>query len=329
MSDQSTKDTTSIIEKDDDKPPCFYELLAVEKTATQDQIRKAYLKASLKWHPDKNPGDEAAEEMFKMISEAYAVLSDEAKRDLYDKYGHSAVKDNIDPEELFEQMFGTRDPAEAFKKCMADPDLRGPVISGIGLATTVGSVFAIYDGIKNKKGALKTAGHIGGGLLGTGAGLLVTVGGLATWGVDKGIQATKKGIDNLKEKRENRKSGGGSGDNSPTSSNNKDKDQNKQEEKSKRPSQFGENFTKLFKSYTSPNNTENKPTNQTGSSSTGPIPMPMPGNNTSNSTTTSQSGPIPMPMPGSQQNMPPPFGSASNQSSSQVNDGGGIYPNLN
>merc|ERR1712151_572190 len=111
MSDQPTKDATSTItEKDADKPPCFYELLAVEKTATQDQIRKAYLKASLKWHPDKNPGDEAAEEMFKMISEAYAVLSDEGKRDLYDKYGHSAVKDNIDPEELFEQMFGTKDP---------------------------------------------------------------------------------------------------------------------------------------------------------------------------------------------------------------------------
>jgi len=298
-----------------DKPPCYYELLGLEKTAPSDQIRKAYLKASLKWHPDKNPGDEAAEEMFKMISEAYAVLQDENKRELYDKYGHSAVKDNIDPEEMFEQMFGTRDPAEAFKKCMADPDLRGPVISGIGLATTVGSVFAIYDGIKNKKGALKTAGHIGGGLLGTGAGLLVTVGGLATWGVDKGIQATKKGIDSIKEKSAARKTIASGDSNSPKSPLKDNEAENKdQSSSSKRPSQIGENFTKLFKSYTSPNS-ESKPTT---SSNTGPIPMPDSSNN-------NNTGPIPMPMPGSQQNMPPPFGSANNDN---VPKEGGIYPDL-
>lgn len=139
------------------------------------------------------------------------------------------------------------------------------------------------------------------------------------WIVDKGIQATKKGIDNLKEKRETRKSG--SGDNSPSSSNDKG-------EKQKRPSQFGENFTKLFKSYTSPNS-ESKPSSSSTTTTTGPIPMPMPGSNNSNnpsSTTNSQNGPIPM--PGSQQNMPPPFGSTPNQNSSHVNDGGGIYPNL-
>lgn len=67
----------------------YYEVLGVDKSATADQIKKAYRKLAVKYHPDKNPGDKEAEEKFKELAEAYDVLSDEKKRQLYDQYGHS------------------------------------------------------------------------------------------------------------------------------------------------------------------------------------------------------------------------------------------------
>jgi DnaJ-class molecular chaperone len=65
----------------------FYQTLEIEKNATEEQIKKAYRKLSLKWHPDKNKGSKEAEEKFKEISRAYQILSDSATRDLYDIYG--------------------------------------------------------------------------------------------------------------------------------------------------------------------------------------------------------------------------------------------------
>lgn len=70
----------------------YYEILEVQKTATAAEIKKAYRKQALKYHPDKNPGDKQAEENFKLAAEAYEVLSDENKRAQYDRFGHAAFE---------------------------------------------------------------------------------------------------------------------------------------------------------------------------------------------------------------------------------------------
>lgn len=70
---------------------CFYEVLQVEKTVTEDGLKRAYRALAMKYHPDRNPGDEEASARFKEASEAYAVLSDTEKRQLYDRYGHAGL----------------------------------------------------------------------------------------------------------------------------------------------------------------------------------------------------------------------------------------------
>ena len=69
----------------------YYEVLGVEKGASDDEIKKAFRKLAVKYHPDKNPGDKTAEEKFKEINEAYSVLSDKTKRSRYDQFGHAGV----------------------------------------------------------------------------------------------------------------------------------------------------------------------------------------------------------------------------------------------
>lgn len=69
----------------------YYDTLELSRNATQDEIKKAYRKKAIKFHPDKNPGDNEAEKRFKEISEAYEVLSDEKKRQMYDRYGKAGV----------------------------------------------------------------------------------------------------------------------------------------------------------------------------------------------------------------------------------------------
>ncbi|MBL8629760.1 MAG: molecular chaperone DnaJ [Rhodospirillaceae bacterium] len=95
---------------------CYYEQLTVTKTASLDDIKKAYRKLAMQHHPDKNPGDKSAEAKFRDINEAYDVLKDEQKRAAYDRYGHAAFDQNGGGGgggfgfggfgDIFEEMFG-------------------------------------------------------------------------------------------------------------------------------------------------------------------------------------------------------------------------------
>jgi molecular chaperone DnaJ len=81
----------------------YYEILGVQKSASIDEVKKAYRELALRFHPDRVPQDQkkAAEEKFKEMSEAYAVLSDTPKRDLYDQYGHSGIDQKYAQEDIF------------------------------------------------------------------------------------------------------------------------------------------------------------------------------------------------------------------------------------
>ena len=79
----------------------YYKTLGVSKTATQDDVKKAFKNLAFKYHPDKNPGDKKSEDRFKEVNEAYAVLSDEKKRRQYDQFGDSGFHQRFSQEDIF------------------------------------------------------------------------------------------------------------------------------------------------------------------------------------------------------------------------------------
>lgn len=95
-------------------PRDYYEILGVSKSADAAEIKKAYRKLAVKYHPDKNPGDHTAEDKFKELGQAYEALSDADKRAAYDRYGHAAFSGGTgrggggfhDPADIFSQVFG-------------------------------------------------------------------------------------------------------------------------------------------------------------------------------------------------------------------------------
>ncbi|ELP86883.1 hypothetical protein EIN_044410 [Entamoeba invadens IP1] len=85
----------------------FYQILGVGKSATENDLKKAYRKLALKWHPDRNPNNkEEATEKFKNIAEAYAVLSDPKKKEIYDRYGEDGLKAGMTGEQQYDGMKG-------------------------------------------------------------------------------------------------------------------------------------------------------------------------------------------------------------------------------
>jgi molecular chaperone DnaJ/DnaJ family protein A protein 2 len=114
----------------------YYNLLEISKDATDDEIKKNYRKLAMKYHPDKNPNNKEAEEKFKKITEAYAVLSDKEKRELYDKYGKDGI-DNVPMDVNLENIF-----TELFKERVQQQQ----IICDIKL-----SLFELYKGCIIKK----------------------------------------------------------------------------------------------------------------------------------------------------------------------------------
>ncbi|KAK5888334.1 hypothetical protein CesoFtcFv8_014439 [Champsocephalus esox] len=127
----------------------YYQVLGVRRESSADDIKKAYRKLALKWHPDKNPENkDEAEKKFKELSEAYEVLSDVNKRSLYDRYGKEGLTGNNggrgghfhngnhfqepftfrNPDDVFREFFGGRDPFADFFG--ADPFCEDPFFSG-------------------------------------------------------------------------------------------------------------------------------------------------------------------------------------------------------
>ncbi len=105
----------------------YYEVLGVSKSATPEELKKAFKRLAIKYHPDKNPGNKEAEDKFKEAAEAYEVLNDPQKRTTYDQFGHQGVNSNfghtgfndVNIKDIFNNIFGgdgVLKTAKEFKK---------------------------------------------------------------------------------------------------------------------------------------------------------------------------------------------------------------------
>jgi molecular chaperone DnaJ len=107
----------------------FYEILGVSKSSSADEIKKAYRKVAMQFHPDRNPGDKEAEEKFKEAAEAYEILSDADKKAKYDRFGHNAfgpgtgggASHSSNMDDIFSQ-FGDMFGDDAFGSFLAEED---------------------------------------------------------------------------------------------------------------------------------------------------------------------------------------------------------------
>ncbi len=106
----------------------YYELLNVGRDASESEIKKAYRKLAKKYHPDKNQDDKEAEEKFKQISEAYAVLSDKDKKAKYDRFGHDSFRQQYS----YEDIFGGAGASDAFREFGFGEDLFSQLFGGRG-----------------------------------------------------------------------------------------------------------------------------------------------------------------------------------------------------
>jgi len=107
----------------------YYEILGLKKGATADEIKKAYRKLAVKFHPDKNPGDKKAEDRFKEINEAYAVLSDPQKKSQYDQFGSTGFHQRYSQEDIFRGFNG----GDIFKEFgLGSDDLFARIFGGAG-----------------------------------------------------------------------------------------------------------------------------------------------------------------------------------------------------
>lgn len=132
----------------------YYEILGVPRTATPEQIKRAYRKLAVKYHPDKNPGDKTAEERFKQINEAYAVLSDPEKRKQYDAFGAEGFRQRFSQEDIFRGF----DVGDLFR------DL------GFGTDDIFSRIFGASFGRGGRRGGVKFGGFDFGGFQTAGAG---------------------------------------------------------------------------------------------------------------------------------------------------------------
>lgn len=112
----------------------YYEILEISRGASGNEIKKAYRRLALKFHPDRNQGDKEAEEKFKKINEAYQILSDEQKREIYDKYGKDGLNgggfggfDGFDMGDIFESFFGRGDRKRRAKVDKYELDVELPL----------------------------------------------------------------------------------------------------------------------------------------------------------------------------------------------------------